>query len=49
MKYRVTYLKPYKTNKYVEEEATLLNIESAMFWESKMIQQGAKDIKIIPV
>jgi hypothetical protein len=49
MKYRVEYLQPKKKkDHYIKQEATLLDIESAIFWESVLQKRGAKDIKILP-
>ena len=47
MKYEVIYLKP-KKNTYAKHSATFLDLEGAIFWESIIKEQGAKDIKICP-
>ena len=47
MRYKVEYLKPKKKS-FVREEVTFFDIESAIFWEQKMTEQGATDFKIIP-
>jgi hypothetical protein len=44
--YQVTYLKPKKKG-YSKQTATLLTIEDAIFWEKIVIEQGAKDVKIL--
>lgn len=50
MKYKVTYLRSKKKKGfYVQEEAILYDIESALFWEEKMSERGSKDFKIIPI
>jgi hypothetical protein len=47
MKFEITYLKPKKKG-YAKQTATFLDIESAIFWESVVKEQGAKDIIITP-
>jgi hypothetical protein len=47
MKYEVTYLKPKKKG-YSQQTATFLNIESAIWWETILKDQGAKQIIISP-
>jgi hypothetical protein len=47
MKYEVIYLKPKKKT-YAKHTATFLDLESAIFWESVVEKQGAKDIIITP-
>lgn len=47
MKYEVIYLKP-KQKGYAKQSATFLKIEDAIFWESVVKNQGAKDIIIQP-
>jgi len=48
MKYQVTYLKPKKRG-YSKQTATLLTIEDASFWEKCVIQQGCKEVEIVPL
>lgn len=47
MKYEVIYLKPKKKT-YAKHSATFLDLEGAVFWQSVIEKQGAKDIKICP-
>lgn len=47
MKFEITYLKPKKKG-YAKQTATFLDIEGAIFWESVVKKQGAKDIIITP-
>jgi hypothetical protein len=47
MKYEVTYLRQKKKG-YAKQSATFLKIEDAVFWESIVKEQGAKDIIITP-
>jgi len=47
MKYEISYLKPKKKG-YAKQTATFLKIEDAIFWESIIKNQGAKEIIISP-
>jgi hypothetical protein len=47
MKYEVIYLKPKKKT-YAQHTATFLDLEGAVFWQSVIEKQGAKDIIITP-
>lgn len=47
MKYEISYLKP-KNKGYAKQSAVFLKIEDAIFWESIVKNQGAKDIIISP-
>lgn len=47
MKYEVKYLKK-KSKGYSNQSATFLRIEDAIYWESVIKSQGAKDITICP-
>jgi hypothetical protein len=47
MRYEVIYLKP-KKNTYAKHTATFLDLEGAIFWQSVIEKQGAKDIIITP-
>lgn len=47
MKYEISYLKP-KSKGYSKQSAVFLRIEDAIFWESIIKNQGAKDIIISP-
>jgi hypothetical protein len=49
MSYRVEWLRPKKKGYFSKQNAVLLTLEAAFFWESHLKQQGAKDIKIIPI
>ncbi len=47
MKYEISYLKPKKKG-YAKQTAVFLKIEDAIFWESIIKNQGAKEIIISP-
>lgn len=47
MKYEVVYFKPKKKT-YAKHTATFLDLEGAIFWQSLIEKQGAKDIIITP-
>jgi hypothetical protein len=47
MKYEVKYLRK-KSKGYSQQSATFLKIEDAIFWESIIKTQGAKEIIICP-
>lgn len=47
MKYEVSYLQPKKKG-YSKQSAVFLKIEDAIFWESIVKDQGAKEIIICP-
>lgn len=48
MKYEVRYQMPKKKGCYSNQVATFLRIDDAIFWESVIKNQGAKDILICP-
>lgn len=47
MKYEVRYLIPKKKG-YAQQAATFLKIDDAIYWESIIKEQGAKEIIICP-
>jgi hypothetical protein len=47
MKYEVTFLKPKKTG-YSKQSAVFLKIDDAIWYETLIKSQGAKDIIIYP-
>ena len=47
MKYEVVYFKPKKKT-YAKHTAIFLDIEGAIFWQSLIEKQGAKEIIITP-
>ena len=47
MKYEISYLK-LKKKGYAKQTAVFLKIEDAIFWESIIKNQGAKEIIISP-
>lgn len=50
MKYRVTYTKPKKKKGYFShQEVTFYDIDSAVFYESKMKELGCFNFQITPL
>jgi hypothetical protein len=48
MRYKVIFLKPKKKGFFSRQEATFFDIESVVFYQTKMEELGSKDFKIIP-
>lgn len=49
MKYRVTYQRPKKKGYQSKQEVTFYDIESAVFYETKMKERGCTNFVITPV
>lgn len=46
MRFTVTYQHPKKKG-FSKQEATFFKVEDASMWEKHVLNQGAKDVKII--